>query len=405
MQKQSKRTYGTGSLTTRTNVNGSVWVGQWRVNGTLVKRTLGPVKKPGGRAGMSRTDANRALARVMADETPATESAEAAATVISAGEGLIAEVTRLGRKRATLSDYESMLRVHLLPFFGDAALGDVDRKRVKAFIDYMLGGGGSGQIKSHKSMANAVKFLHAIYEYAQREGMCTVNPVRQVRRAGNDGTSSDIRYLSLEELEAVLRAVPDDYLGLIERRMYVVAAMTGLRQGELAGLRWRDVDWVATKVRVRQAYVRDEYQKPKSRRGERAVPMPVRVAQELEALSRATAYTGEDDLVFCHPHTGKPIDRSKLSKRWRAAARTAGIYTDDRQVRFHDLRHTFGTRMAAAGMPLRTLQELMGHADYKTTLIYADYAPSAREAEWAEAAFAPTPGQLSAMGRDRTPHS
>ena len=58
-----------------------------------------------------------------------------------------------------------------------------------------------------------------------------------------------------------------------------------------------------------------------------------------------------------------------------------------RAVRFHDLRHTFGTRMAAAGVPMRTLQEWMGHRDFKTTLIYADYAPGQHEAELVDAAF------------------
>ena len=60
----------------------------------------------------------------------------------------------------------------------------------------------------------------------------------------------------------------------------------------------------------------------------------------------------------------------------------------DERHRFHDLRHTFGTRMAAAGVPLRTLQEWMGHRDIATTQRYADYAPSAREAEMVAAAFA-----------------
>jgi integrase len=62
---------------------------------------------------------------------------------------------------------------------------------------------------------------------------------------------------------------------------------------------------------------------------------------------------------------------------------------DVRDVRFHDLSHTFGTRMAAQGMPMRVRQELMGHRDFKTTLIYADYAPSEREAGWIEQAFRP----------------
>ncbi len=60
-----------------------------------------------------------------------------------------------------------------------------------------------------------------------------------------------------------------------------------------------------------------------------------------------------------------------------------------REVRFNDLRHTFGTRMVAAGVPMRTLQGWMGHRDIKTTLIYADYAPSDRERAMVGAAFSP----------------
>ena len=74
-----------------------------------------------------------------------------------------------------------------------------------------------------------------------------------------------------------------------------------------------------------------------------------------------------------------------------------------RPVRFNDLRHSFATRMAASGVPLRTLQEWMGHRDFKTTLIYADYAPSEHEAVMAERAFAAgtNPGtNLSASERN-----
>jgi integrase len=92
----------------------------------------------------------------------------------------------------------------------------------------------------------------------------------------------------------------------------------------------------------------------------------------------------DDDLVFGHPDLGTSLERSRLLKRYKAAAKAAGI----RDVRFHDLRHTFGTRMAAAGVPMRTLQEWMGHRDYKTTLINADYAPIAHERELVERAFA-----------------
>ena len=96
--------------------------------------------------------------------------------------------------------------------------------------------------------------------------------------------------------------------------------------------------------------------------------------------------TGQTGLVFPHPHTGGPLDSSKVLKRLKAALRVAGV----RQITFHELRHTFGTQMAAAGVPMRTLQEWMGHRDIKTTLIYADYAPSDHEREFVERAFAGT---------------
>lgn len=134
---------------------------------------------------------------------------------------------------------------------------------------------------------------------------------------------------------------------------------------------------------MRRNFVRGEYGTPKSKRSSRSVPLASRVATELELLSRETRWKHDDDLVFGHPETGKPIDRSKLLKRFKAALEAAEV----RPVRFHDLRHTFGTRMAAQGVPMRALQEMMGHRDFKTTLIYADYAPSEREAEWVEQAF------------------
>ncbi len=75
-----------------------------------------------------------------------------------------------------------------------------------------------------------------------------------------------------------------------------------------------------------------------------------------------------------------------MLKRFKRTLRRAGV----RELRFHDLRHTFGTRCAAAGVPLRTIQEWMGHRDFKTTLIYADYAPGQHEAEMIEHAFSAT---------------
>jgi integrase len=93
------------------------------------------------------------------------------------------------------------------------------------------------------------------------------------------------------------------------------------------------------------------------------------------------------------------LDSSKLRKRYIAARDRAGV----RKVRFHDLRRTFGTHMAAAGAPLRSLQEWMGHSDFRTTLIYAQYAPDqTRGAHFAALAFAAA-GTAKATSRQSRP--
>lgn len=88
--------------------------------------------------------------------------------------------------------------------------------------------------------------------------------------------------------------------------------------------------------------------------------------------------------MFGHPDTGEPLAKANITRRFRASLAAARL---DSSHRFHDLRHTFGTRAAGAGVPVRTLQEWMGHRDLTTTQIYADYAPNAGESEMVARAF------------------
>ena len=198
-------------------------------------------------------------------------------------------------------------------------------------------------------------------------------------------TETRIKFLDQPELEKLLALpYPDDAFGRIEPTLYLTAAMTGLRQGELIGLRWRDVDFDARKVRVVSPFVRGEFNDPKSEGSGRSVPMAKRVAIALAELRERSCTPRDSDLVFCHPETGHPLDRSKLVRRFKQALERAEVH----RITFHELRHTFGTRMAAAGVPLRTLQHWMGHADSKTTQVYAHYQPSDQEADTVDRAFA-----------------
>jgi integrase len=84
----------------------------------------------------------------------------------------------------------------------------------------------------------------------------------------------------------------------LDRALYVTAAMTGLRQGELIALRWQDIDWAARRIRVRRSHVLGEFDTPKSRRSVRSVPMSRRVAHELDEWKATTGWAGSHDLVF-----------------------------------------------------------------------------------------------------------
>ncbi len=143
-------------------------------------------------------------------------------------------------------------------------------------------------------------------------------------------------------------------------------------------------DREAPRVCVRRSHVLGEFDTPKSRRSERSVPLSRRVASELDGWRLVTRWGRPNDLVFAEPASGEVLRRGALMRRYGRALKAAGVEPGHR---FHDLRHTFGTAMAAAGAPMRTLQEWMGHRDLATTQRYADYAPNEREVEMVDPAF------------------
>jgi integrase len=300
--------------------------------------------------------------------------------VAEAGERLLRHLEAKGLKPTTLGTYDSALRTHLCqPPLGELHLHAVDSEHVEALLARMRNDG-----KAPKTIANAFKLLHQVFVFGKRKRWCRENPCELVDPPVVK-PSTDIRFLDQAELAALLRAVDLNAkpFGPIDHALFLTAAMTGLRQGELLALRWRDVDWTAGKIRVRRNYVRGHWVAPKSRRGSRSVPLADQVAGELRGHFERSAYQADDDLVFAHPEKGTVLDHSDLGRRFKKALVAAGV----RPIRFHDLRHTFGTRMAAEGAAPRKLQEWMGHADLKTTQIYTDYEPSDDERELVGKAF------------------
>lgn len=374
----SRRSYGSGSLYVRRDARGrESWYGRWYVGSERVKRRLGPKRLPGTREGLTRAQAERELRRRIEalKQTPQ----KGRLSVSEAGTALVASLEARGRKASTLAAYESAIRVHLEPFFGNRPLARIETRDVEAFIASCHGR------CAPKSIRNYLGILHSILE----DTGVQPNPVAKARKPESQAVDPDIRFLTEVELMELVEAAGDDHLGPTERLLYLTAALAGLRQGELFALRWSDVDLEARRLRVRRSYARRragraaQFGAPKSRRSSRSVPMHPVLEAELKGHRARSAYPADEDLVFAHPWTGGPLDSSNVLDRLRAALERAGL----RRIRFHDLRHTFGTRMAAAGVPMRTLQEWMGHRDIKTTMIYADYSPSEHEHELVARAY------------------
>jgi integrase len=363
------------------------WYGKWRNDGTQVKRKIGPKRAEGSRDGLTRRAAEAELRRLIQEVKPIVPGAEALA-IGEVGRRYVVHLERAGRKLSTRTAVKSVLRVHLEPFFGERPIGSVTHEDVVDLMALMEKKG-----VGPKSIRNYVGTLSALYRFAMhpRRRWATFNPCDGVELPAVPDHVG-IRYLELDQIDALVENAQSGPYGDLDRALYRTAAMTGLRLGELIALRWRDVDWASSAVRVRSNYVLGEFGTPKSKRSTRSVPMADDVAAELDRFYRASGEPGDDALVFDDPLADAPLDKAGVLRRMRKALKAAKL---DEAHRFHDLRHTFGTAMAAAGVPMRTLQEWMGHRDIETTQRYADYAPRSRDAELVAAAFARPPGSPS----------
>lgn len=386
----ARRPQGTGSIIEK---NG-VYYGQWRDAGRLVKRRLGPIRNPHKPDGLTKGQAEARL-RDLIREVAASAPVAHARTLEAAADAWLEHLEANGTKASSVRAYRAALDRWFLPTLKTRSLDRITTADVEHAMSRMR----KAQL-SDKTIRNYVGVLRALFNFARdkRRRWMTRNPVDDVElpRAPN---YTAIRYLTTDEVWTLVEAVrPVPITGMegmtyeaLDRAMIVTAGMTGLRIGELQALDWRSIDFVHARVRVRRTYDRKTktYTKPKSRRSERAVPMPDEVAGHLlRVLSTYHPDLVEPDpeaLVFAHPVTGDPLGHRLMYERLRAALKTAGL---DEAFAWHNLRHSYGTALAGQGVPMRTLQEWMGHKDILTTQRYADYCPNAGERDVVEAAFA-----------------
>jgi integrase len=271
------------------------------------------------------------------------------------------------RKPSTVAGYRALVRSQLLPAFGDQPVEAI----TTATIEHWL----AGVDRASSTRAKSLVLMHGIFQRAHKLYGLRVNPAADVEKP-SQRRSGDIEVFSPEEIMALVRAAASEQ----DAAIFLTAAFTGLRRGELLALRWRDVDFTGHVIRVRASYAEGQLTTPKSGKV-RSVPMAPDVGQALAALGQRRYGTGDDDLVFAGPG-GTFLDGRGLRRRYLTAVGRAGL----RPLRFHDLRHTFGTRMIAKA-DIRRVQEWMGHADVQTTMKYLHYVPRDEDAALVAEAF------------------
>jgi integrase len=295
------------------------------------------------------------------ESVPVAAPPEPVPTFAAAGREWLAYVEHdRKRRRSTVQDYRRELERVLIPEFGeDTRLDEIDMARIDAYRATLVAEGRLSARTINKRLAQ----LHAIFKRAQRVHGLPLNPVAGAERQPHR-RSGDFSALSASEVELLAAGAANEQ----DAALFEVAAFTGLRLGELRGLRWSDVDRGRRLVHVRRSYTRGEEGPPKSGKV-RSVPLVDQAAQALDRLGKRERFTGEDDLVFVND-LGAPFEESAMRRRFYDALDAAGLP----RIRFHDLRHTFGT-LAVQAFPLTDVKAYMGHADIQTTMIYVHHVP------------------------------
>jgi integrase len=317
-----------------------------------------------------------------------------------------------GAKPSTLADYGYLLaeqgvpykrgggvsRGHIMAALGDRPAAKITVREIEALLAEVAATGVSARsVNKHRSIVSA------IFNYGARESTFNLpaNPASAAdkRREPHPGP---LVYYSVEEMEALARALaegrhrkpPKHPLSQSEsevRRaedeqdgeMVRVSAYGGLRQGETLALRWRDVDFQGHALTVARAMSGNVESSTKSGRFRR-LPLSDQAAAALDRMSRRADFVDADDRVFCN-HLGRTIDRSALRRRYKRAQAVAGL----RPLKWHELRHTYGSLLAAAVVDTLTIKDSMGHSNLATTERYLHARPATDQAEVFTQAFQP----------------
>lgn len=296
------------------------------------------------------------------------------------------------RVRATTRKSYRGAIAKLRPLIGDVRLQLLDRAMVRGAYDKLSSTPVGGRLPARKTIHNVHLALSAALAAAVDERLIKANAAHGAHKFSRENDQTEMRYWSATELRKFFLTLSGQDLAL-----YRLLAYTGMRRGEVLGLRWEDVDLGAARLSVRQQLTRIEqadgyvwgFGPPKTRAARRTIDLdPATVAvlrshRDRQAEARRAmleAYTG--DLVVAGGD-GRHLDPDVVSQNFAKLVTAAEVPA----IRLHDLRHTHATLLLKAGQPVKVVSERLGHAKVSTTMdLYQHVIPGMQRE--AAAAFA-----------------
>jgi len=295
-------------------------------------------------------------------------------------------------KPTTFKGYTQIARDYVLPWIGAVRLQALDGSMLAAWLATLLREGKRGQRSagerkrrapgplSEKTVANVQRMFNAALSDAVRKGLLVSNPMTTTTRVKVRGRSREVSVWDESQVRTFLAQSKGDP----HQAIFHVLLMTGMRRGEVAGLRWQDIDFDKAVLAVRNTYVVGDagptMSTPKSSSGGRVIALDVstvnvlRHRQEAQRVDRADWGVGYRDLglVFTR-EDGSPWHPDRLSEIFGQAVMRAGLP----RITVHGARHTHATLLLKHGVPVKVVSERLGHADPAFTIrTYQHLLPS-----------------------------
>lgn len=356
----SRRTrYQQGSVQREKRRSGpDVWIFRWREAGAngvskYRKAIVGTVATLSNEA--SALKAAQALRVDANQQTPQAEGGPSTVAELVAHYRLkeLVNDDKDGKAYSTRAGYECYLRVWILPRWGNHRLDQVKSVAVEDWLRSIK--------RARGTKAKIRNIMSALFTHAMRYEWTDRNPIQLVRQSAKRERIPEV--LELHELQALLVV-----LAPRERTLALLDAATGLRVSELLALRWNDIDFNSLEIRVTESIWHQVLGVCKTEGSARPVPMDSYIAEDLQRWRKLSPYPMDSDWVFASPTMrGKqPYWPDNLMKRYiKPAARRVGI---NKNIGWHTFRHSFGTILKANGEDVKTVQELLRHANSRITL-------------------------------------